>query len=616
MGFNFRGIVFALGLGLFSANAFADLYVSTSGSDSSAGSQSAPFRTIQHAVSLAKAGTTVHVAPGLYSETITSNASGTSSARIRYVSDTKWGAKVVGSGTEFMWNNGGSYVEINGFDISGPGRGGIVNTGSYTLMTNNHVHNLTLSGGCTGNGGAGIVDANYSASDDDLIGNVIHDIGTPGGCNGVQGLYHSNLRGHIYNNIVYRVSAFGIHLWHAANNVVIMNNTVFANGASGMGGGIVIGSGDSPGGIVIDNTIIANNIVYNNPNGGIIEYCYSGVNCIGSHNSVSNNVVYGNGGGGLSLRVGSAVNTISADPLFVNYQANGSGNYHLTSSSPAIGRGISSLAPSIDLDGNSRGSSIDIGAYQYVSAAPAPTPVPTPAPTPKPTPAPTPQPSPTPAPSPSPIVSTASVQVSAAQVAPGAKITVNVVDPVKNVNAWAALYVASSPDSAWSYKGNWMSLNGLQTTPATPITNASLTFIAPMEVGVYNIRLFANDGYGTRLAVSANFTVAVPPVPVIKLSASSLSFGYVRVGRASIVKYISISNVGKAPLHFTGNTMSGDFAYGNLGSCTSTLAVGASCTYSVKFMPKAKGVRSGSLVISTNAPANSPIKILLSGTGY
>jgi parallel beta-helix repeat protein len=240
-----------------------------------------------------------------------------------------------------------------------------LNYASHTLISGNHVHDLKLSGGCTGSGGAGIVDATYTASDDDIIGNVVHDIGVPGKCNGVQGIYHSNLRGKIMNNIVYRVSAWGIHLWHAANNVVIANNTVFANGSSGMGGGIEIGSGDSPGGIVVNNTQVVNNIVYNNPGASITQYCYAGHGCIGTGNVTANNLVYGNGQG-ISLRTGSASGTISADPKFVNYQANGSGNYRLRAGSPAANKGRTGVAPAYDIDGTSRslGGLPDIGAYE------------------------------------------------------------------------------------------------------------------------------------------------------------------------------------------------------------------------------------------------------------
>jgi parallel beta-helix repeat protein len=341
------------------------LYVATTGSDSNSGTQTSPFRTITRAANVASPSTTVHVAPGTYRENVRTSVDGIASGRIRYVSDTKWGAKIIGSGKDAMWTNNGNYTEISGFDISGSGRLGILNTASHTLISNNHVHDLTVSGGCTGNGGAGINNGNYRGSDDDIIGNVVHDIGVPGKCNGVQGIYHSNLRGRIYNNIVYRASAYGIHLWHAADNVIVANNTVFANGAASVGGGIVIGAGDGPGGVVLNNTQVINNIVYNNPAASIYEYCYPGQNCIGSGNTIANNLVYRNGSG-ITLRAGSASGTIAADPQFVDYQANGTGNYRLKRTSPGVDKGVSSHAPSADIDNAARprGAALDIGAYE------------------------------------------------------------------------------------------------------------------------------------------------------------------------------------------------------------------------------------------------------------
>jgi hypothetical protein len=282
------------------------LYVATSGSDANPGTQARPFKTISKAAGAAKAGTTVHVAAGTYSGNVTTNTSGNSSYKIRFVSDTKWGAKIVGTGSEAMWTNGGSYVEINGFDITGPGRLGVLNNGSNTLISNNHVHNLTVSAGCDGNGGAGIVNANYAASNGDVIGNVVHDIGRPGACNGVQGIYSSIKGGKIMNNVVYRVSAFGIHLWHAATDITIANNTVFANGSSGMGGGSVI------------------------------------------------------------MKVGSATGTIGGDPKFVSYNPTGTGDYRLQSTSPAVNKGSASGAPATDILGVARpkGGAFDIGAYE------------------------------------------------------------------------------------------------------------------------------------------------------------------------------------------------------------------------------------------------------------
>jgi hypothetical protein len=348
------------------------LYVDANkGSDSNPGTEKDPFLTIQRAADVVKPDTTVHVAPGIYKRNVTTTAQGTASARIRYVSDVKGAAVIVGNGTEAMWTNRGDYTDIVGFDISGTGRLGILNWASHTLISGNHVHDLTVSGGCTTNGGAGINNANYKGSDGDIIGNVVHDIGVPATCNGIQGIYTTNLRGRIYNNIVYRASAFGIHLWHAATDVIIANNTVFANGgvtSNGniMGAGIEIGNGDSPGGVIVNNTKVINNISYDHAGYGIVEYCYKGQNCIGPNNTYANNLVYRNGGG-ISLRVGSATGTVIADPKFVNYQANGTGKYDLQKDSPAVDKGLSSAdAPAADINNvaRPRGAAPDIGAHE------------------------------------------------------------------------------------------------------------------------------------------------------------------------------------------------------------------------------------------------------------
>lgn len=341
------------------------LYVSPNGSDSNAGTMQSPFRTLGRAVKSVKPSTTVHVAPGTYRENVSTTVHGTAAGRIRYVSDVKWGAKLIGTGKEAQWDNKGNYTDISGFDISGSGRQGIVNWGSYTLVSGNHIHDIKVSGGCNGSGGAGVVNANYSGSDGEIIGNVVHDIGVPGKCNGVQGIYSSNKRAKIMNNIVYRVSSYGIHLWHAATDTIIANNTVFANGSNKMGGGIVTGVGDSPGGVVLNNTHVINNIVYKNPAAGIKQYCYSGKSCIGSTNTTANNLVYGNGSA-ISLRVGSATGTVSADPQFLQYNPAGTGDYRLKSGSPGVNRGTANRAPSYDRVGVQRplGGQHDIGAYE------------------------------------------------------------------------------------------------------------------------------------------------------------------------------------------------------------------------------------------------------------
>lgn len=323
----------------FPANtAGAALYVSPNGSDSNSGGPNEPFRTIERAAKAARPGTTVLVAPGLYTGTIQTRTAGTASAAIRYQSAVKWAARLQGTGNDAVWTNHGDYVDIVGFDVSGSGRIGILNLASHTRIAGNHVHHLALIGGCTGDGGAGIDNGNYAASDGDIVDNIVHDIGTPGACNGVHGIYSSNRGGRIANNMVYRASSFGIHLWHAATRVIVANNTVFANGSATMGGGIVLGNGDSPGKPMLNHTKVVNNIVYDNPGVSIKEFCYTGHDCTGADNIFLNNLVFKNGAP-MSLRRGRARNTISADPAFENYRQDGSGNYRLSAQSPARGKG-------------------------------------------------------------------------------------------------------------------------------------------------------------------------------------------------------------------------------------------------------------------------------------
>ncbi len=343
-------------------------YVSTTGSDSADGSSAHPWATIQHAATaVTSPGATVHVAPGTYAA-VTTSTSGSSGAPIRFISDVQWGAKIRSSGVQQAWYNTANYVDIAGFDISGDGRLGILNMGSHVRIIGNNVHNISAP--CTSNGGAGIDNANYSAGDDDVIGNIVHDIGSLSvQCYTVQGIYHSNLRGHILNNISYRNEGWGIQLWHAPMDVVISSNLVFQNGQ----GGIVVGAGDAPGGVTANGMIVTNNIVIHNTSSWGMGYSIYETGLTGLNNYYANNLVYGNSVG-IKLQNGLTPNaTITSDPLLVNYQPDGSGDYHLGSGSPAVNAGTSIGAPTDDFSGGSRpvSAGYDIGPYEYGATATA-----------------------------------------------------------------------------------------------------------------------------------------------------------------------------------------------------------------------------------------------------
>ncbi|WP_156328089.1 MULTISPECIES: choice-of-anchor Q domain-containing protein [unclassified Massilia] len=350
--------------GAASAAIGKDLYVSPTGKDSNPGTQAAPVLTIARADALASAGYTIHVAPGTYKVSapslgsigIKTIRSGTATARIKFVSDVKGAAKIVVSGTGITWNSKGSYVDIVGFDISGSGRHGILADGNHLSITDNFIHDLSISGGCNGSGGAAI-DTNGGAGGVLINANKIRNIGYSmiGKCATVQGIYIANPNNVVTNNIVSGVAAVAIQQWHGATASTIVNNTVFHSKE-----GILIGQGDAgtlPGGSA--NNYVANNIVYDNTTYGIIE---AGV--VGTNNRYVNNLVY-KSGTNVKMMKGAVSGTISADPKFVSYVANGTGDYHLQSTSPAIGKGSTTYALSTDVDGASRvGLSRSIGAYK------------------------------------------------------------------------------------------------------------------------------------------------------------------------------------------------------------------------------------------------------------
>ncbi|MGX4640189.1 right-handed parallel beta-helix repeat-containing protein [Massilia sp. SYSU DXS3249] len=343
-------------------------YVSPTGSDTAAGTQAAPFKTLARAAKAAtRPGTTVFVAPGTYSGGFKTTASGTAASRIYWVSTTKWGAKIVppaNSTNKTAWDNRGNYVSIVGFNIDGANTAagtkwtlGIYTGGSYNVIEGNRVHHIAKTIPCSSAGGSAIgVDSYYKGVMGDVIGNVVHDIG-PAGCTYVQGIYHST-SGTIKNNVVSRVGSAAIHLWHDANNVKIINNTVTASVF-----GIIVGGGDyyftSAG---ANNVHVHNNIVYDN------KYGISEQGKTGSANTYKNNLVFKNTTYDWQLRNGlKHTGTITSDPLLANY----SRTYWLpvfkpSTSSPVFGRGIATYAPSTDIDGRPRNASTgyDIGAHQ------------------------------------------------------------------------------------------------------------------------------------------------------------------------------------------------------------------------------------------------------------
>ncbi|HEU4966182.1 MAG TPA: right-handed parallel beta-helix repeat-containing protein, partial [Candidatus Saccharimonadales bacterium] len=257
----------------------------------------------------------------------------------------------------------------------------------------NHIHDMTNIT-CSGSpGGAALGDD--AGSNNTYDGNVVNNIGGyPTACDYVHAIYVDDDGDIVSNNIAYNNAGNGLYTNHGTGRVIFTNNISFANKEYGVG---VNGTGSG--------NIVQNNILIGNSIAGIKTW--SGT----SNTQVLHNIFYNNATNTILDGSSTQSGNSTADPGLVNYQSNGSGDYHLRANSIAIDAGVSTYAPAIDFDGRTRpqGKAFDIGAYEYAVAAspsPAPSPTPTPNPTPTPpgsssghgtgsTPSPTPAPAPT-----------------------------------------------------------------------------------------------------------------------------------------------------------------------------------------------------------------------------
>jgi hypothetical protein len=369
-----------------------------------------PWLTLHKAGLMAVAGATVHVADGTYEvdgrmgspTSIETKTSGTPDAWITYVSDNRWGAKIINktsadSPDNIAWLVRGDYQVVKDFDISGGPYTGIFVDGNHVQITGNHLHDI-LSPSCVP-GSFIYVNSPYQYVDS--IGNVMHDGGMkpwPSVCGLWHGIYYGGVtkgpvqHGEISNNIIYRVSGYGIHFWHKVSHIDVLNNLIFSN----VKGGILIGASDNA---INDYFNISNNIVIYNSNmvdncrgpaslgWGISQYVNGGQ--IGPHNSYLNNLLYenhaSNGWGGSWSNqavnghpTGVISGTITVNPLLVNYQnspgvpaiANGKvvfarADYHPTPASPAKDTGNVAVTAATTIDGALRPQekACDIGPY-------------------------------------------------------------------------------------------------------------------------------------------------------------------------------------------------------------------------------------------------------------
>jgi len=172
----------------------ASFYVSTHGDDSNPGTETAPWRTVQHAADLARAGSTVNVRGGIYEELVTLNASG--NATDGYITFRSYPGETAILDADHLTPQGRSsivtihnqsYVRLEGFEIRNyrtaehrvtPLGISVMGAGSHIELRKNNVHHIEQNfqgRDAPGRGGNGFGIAVYGTDEKTPISELVID---------------------------------------------------------------------------------------------------------------------------------------------------------------------------------------------------------------------------------------------------------------------------------------------------------------------------------------------------------------------------------------------------------------------------------------------------------
>ncbi len=408
-------------------------YVAKSGNDGYPGTYTQPWLTITKAANTMIAGDTVFVRAGIYNERLIPKNSGSAGKYItyavypdNYVTIKGTGLLPVAGGYDGLVDISKNYINVTGFNFVDVPQVGIhINNANYIIARNNtFITNVEASAFKVGWGHASNIIIENNVIDRTTIKGVWAEMISVSTTDGVivrnnhiirntvgEGidLKDNTSNGKIYNNIVENTSAVGIYIDARGimRNIEIYNNMVHTPGEAGI---VLNAEKVTYGGATIQNASVYNNIVYGSASGIRISpfsiYMSSGnvgyvkdiniinndfynnelndIGCDGYGHIVTQNVILRNNiFNKNSIRVCSGIssaehnlfdsistaygsNYIIGDPKFIDPTH---ADFNLQSTSPAIDKGSSIGAPSVDFHWNARprGAGYDEGAYEYSS---------------------------------------------------------------------------------------------------------------------------------------------------------------------------------------------------------------------------------------------------------
>jgi hypothetical protein len=271
-------------------------YVSPNGSDANAGTQTAPWRTIQKALNTLSSGQTVVVRGGTYPEFVVAGRGGVAligapgewpkiTGRLRISAQAfRVSGFVFESGSDVgVWVDGASDVEVSLNEIRNTSKSCVYGGGNRVRIVSNWLHHC----------GRSVINQNPQD----------HGIYWSGGSDSL-----------IANNVITDNLGFGVQMYPYSANArnVIRDNTILNNG-------LLVGDSRGASGIVLDQGYTTDTLVENNVLGWHSECGVRGQSDLGPGNIVRGNVGWQNTKGdfpsgfyGYGLAYGS--NTV-ADPF-------------------------------------------------------------------------------------------------------------------------------------------------------------------------------------------------------------------------------------------------------------------------------------------------------------
>ena len=185
-----------------------------------------------------------------------------------------------------------------------------------------------------------------------------------------------------------------------------------------------------------------------------------------------------------------------------------------------------------------------------------------------------------------------------------------------NLVLGAAPSIATTTEFAIAATGTTCTSGATIAPGGSCVINVTFTPSAAGARGPINLSIADNAANSPQIvALSGTGTAGTPTVTISP--ATPLTFAGQLVTTTSTAQVVTVTNTGTAPLVFGAQaiTVSNDFAQTN--TCNgATIAVNATCTISVTFVPTAtsNNPRTGTLSIANNA-TGSPQTVALSGTG-